>query len=163
MLEERYSNELVDILQKLQNITTKLRIIGITIFLITVFALALAIGSLTNRYMYHDFLYFVIILVILSLSLLVVYDYQRRRGDVLFEEVSDELQWNLTKTLKEQTDSPRPNRPDLLARIVLRQYNTSIDLPLARGKNGIMIYVLVNVSTLIIISLAIQIINMQRY
>jgi hypothetical protein len=78
----------------------------------------------------------------------------RRRGDIIFEELSDELQWNFKKTMKSESTVDRKDRPGFQARLALREYTTSIDLPLSRGRNGSLFYVPFNIILLIIFLIA---------
>jgi hypothetical protein len=97
-----------------------------------------------------EFLTFIIMFLVGAFLSLVIYDYTRRNGDALFDEISDELQWNLTKSLKATSSDIRSEKPALTARVILREYTTSIDLPLVRGKHGIAIYAAVNICNVII-------------
>lgn len=75
------------------------------------------------------------------------YDTHKRAGDAIYEEVSDELQWHLTREVKGESPQ-RKDRPELEMRVLLREYAIGTDLPLVRGPHGPMIY-----SILVIVSL----------
>ena len=148
-----------EVLDRLQSTMHRLRMLGLMAFLSTAMALVssiffLAMRAAENspfRYVRIEYFSFVAMVVSMSFLFLVMYDNSRRRGDALFEEASDELQWNLTKTLKNDDSYNRSERPALKARVILREYSTSIDLPLARGKNGILIYATTNVMSLFVL------------
>jgi hypothetical protein len=74
-----------------------------------------------------------------ALLCLIAYEYERKRGDALFEEISDELQWYVR-----EGDTESASRPVIGARVVLRSFARGVDLPLAPGKFGPAIYFLVN-------------------
>jgi hypothetical protein len=85
----------------------------------------------------------------------VLYEACRRRGDVLFEEISDELQWRIPPQaptgLKSRIDSSvAAMRPHLNVRITLRTYAKTTDLPLFPGKFGPGLYFIYNVIVLVI-------------
>jgi hypothetical protein len=68
----------------------------------------------------------------------------RKRGDALFEEISDELQWNIRGTRLLKDKSPAKERPEIQARVVLRTFARASDLPIIPGKFGPAIYITVN-------------------
>ncbi|MBN2209174.1 MAG: hypothetical protein JW759_07750 [Candidatus Coatesbacteria bacterium] len=69
----------------------------------------------------------------------------RRIGDVLFLEISDELQWNIRATEMRAGESAASERPKLDVRIALRSFARASDLPLIPGKFGPAIYVAINI------------------
>jgi hypothetical protein len=82
---------------------------------------------------------------------LLVYQSLRRSGDVLFAELSDELQWHLTESAADrQISSAYANRldplsdnigrPSLSIRIALRSFVKNTGLPLVDGPGGTQIY-----------------------
>ena len=74
-------------------------------------------------------------LLICTIFLLVRFEHQRRRGDVLFQEISDSVEW---KMASEETEfSPegvvrRRHRP-LSVRVVLKQFVVNSSLPFFHG------------------------------
>lgn len=118
---------------------------------------AMAISYLT---LIHLFVFFIIIsrtidlfygryVVMIEGSLLFIiifaamrFEYFRKRGDVLFEEISDELAWNLTnKVSKEEVSKERPS---LKIRVILRSFVKTSDLPIVPGKYGPLSYIIAN-------------------
>jgi hypothetical protein len=81
----------------------------------------------------------------------VVHENLRKTGDALFEEISDELQ----RRFKRRTVSDKPSvsgepSPYLAARITLRSFSSTADLPLVPGKFGPGLYAFVSVVQLIL-------------
>ena len=77
------------------------------------------------------------------------HEYLRRLGDALFEEISDEFQRPMMKSVPEESEfGPPPN--DLDARVALRSFSSTADLPLIPGKFGPGIYALINIGLLIL-------------
>lgn len=82
----------------------------------------------------------------------VYFETLRKRGDVIFEELSDDLQWYIRDGKKLQThtgdyddsESWAEERPTLSARIVLRAFSQAADLPLIPGRFGPAIYAGIN-------------------
>jgi hypothetical protein len=75
-------------------------------------------------------------LTLVALLLLVIYDVARKRGDTLYEEVSEDLEWS--------PERRTGIRPDTNVRLTLREFSRSTDLPLVAGRMAITIYALVN-------------------
>jgi hypothetical protein len=94
-------------------------------------------------------------ILLLCLLLLWDYDNQRRAGDSLFEEISDELQWHITSTLNNSVptdDKVAEQRPFLHERVTLRQYALTTNLPLS-GRQGPIYYALLNIAIWLITTL----------
>jgi len=75
------------------------------------------------------------------------YERIRRHGNTLFEEISDELQWQLFQNVSKLG---KGQRPSLEVRLALRTYNESAQLPFFGGKRGGQIYALLNISITIL-------------
>lgn len=76
------------------------------------------------------------------LAILYAYELKRRQGDVLFEEISDELEWQVEDTTRNTTAT---SRPDIDARIALRSFSRATSLPFVAGKSGAAFYIVLNV------------------
>ena len=83
-----------------------------------------------------------------------VYDLAKREGDALFEEISDELQWKIASASHsevysrveiDEIDQHAKARPELNARVVLRTFASSTELPLIPGRYGAALYVAINI------------------
>ncbi len=79
----------------------------------------------------------------------ILYEITRQRGDVLFDEISDELQWHMRKR-KVQSEAVE-YRPQLDARIVLRSFAHASELPFVPGRHGPAIVLLSNVALLTLV------------
>lgn len=106
----------------------------------------------TDRYDNKPLGTLLIILIFFSfmsfLALLYLYDDRRKRGEVLFEEISDELEWYVSN----DKDNVNLKRPQIGARIALRSFTKTTDLPFVSGKIGILFYLTLNI-TLVVISI----------
>jgi hypothetical protein len=69
-----------------------------------------------------------------GLTALFLYDRRRRHGDVLFEELSNELQWQAVSG--SSIPKAAESRPSIENRVTLRNYVQASDLPLVPGKFG---------------------------
>jgi hypothetical protein len=98
----------------------------------------LPLGTLTTIFFAF---YLPLIATVTALVAIVRYDNLRKRGDALFEEISDELQWNVRQNL---TETIARERPELNARVALRSFARATDLPLIPGKYGPGIYATIN-------------------
>jgi hypothetical protein len=74
---------------------------------------------------------------------LLFFERQRKRGDTLFQEISDELHWS------EHGPAEAHERPNLRIRVLLRDYSRSTDLPLIPARMGVASYAALNVLFLI--------------
>lgn len=86
---------------------------------------------------YGQVYYFSLGLGAASLALIVFYESLKKRGEALFEEISDELEWDVRGSEGRQSAE---GRPELRARIALRTFARTTDLPLIPGKYGPAIY-----------------------
>lgn len=73
-----------------------------------------------------------------NLFLLVMRDSLKKRGDALFEELSDELQWHALGKIS--NEKLAESRPRLSIRVALRTYARTTDLPLVPGRYGEAVY-----------------------
>lgn len=134
-------------LQRLGFIASTLSYLNITVLIFIVFFL---------RYLNLDpaitIFAFSVIPCMLTIVLIGIYDQFKRRGDALFEEISDELQWHITQRFTKpeknnkqgETTNKNSSSPDLQLRITLRTFARSIQLPLTPGHLGPVIYVAIN-------------------
>lgn len=91
--------------------------------------------------------------LLLSAVLAIRFESFKKRGDVLFKELSDELQWHVrfeTGSDPFGKDRPPPeSRPGLNTRVVLREFAQSTDLPLIPGRYGPGLYVAINLMIMV--------------
>ena len=71
----------------------------------------------------------------------------RKRGEGFFEEVSNELQWRGGKAKSKHDDpperlgvAPAAEKPGIEARVAMRRFIASTDLPLFPGRSGVSFY-----------------------
>lgn len=95
---------------------------------------------------------FAVLLVFMNLISLIRYERLHKRGDTLFEEISDELNWYLREPPAEKS-SVANRTPPITVRVVLRSYTRTTDLPLIPGRFGPGIYGLVNIAVMVLASL----------
>jgi hypothetical protein len=82
-----------------------------------------------------------LVVTFVAVSLIVYQDIQRRKGNVIYEEISDEF----------QREGALPSGKSLEARLILRSFVHSSELPLAPGRYGPLIYFLVNIAVTILV------------
>ena len=79
-----------------------------------------------------------------AISTLILFETRKKRGNALFDELSDEYQWNLLAPERKSTDADR-GKPPIDVRVILREFSRASDLPLVPGKYGPSAYVGINV------------------
>jgi hypothetical protein len=123
-----------------------LRVLGVALSLGTAIAILWAPSAIApekSSYSSDDFLIWAFLVggnVLLALS----FESFRKRGNALFEELSDEFQWHLGSE-KKLFDKIGPTRPPIELRVTLRSFLSATDLPLAPGRFGPLIYTIINV------------------
>lgn len=140
-------------LRRLRKLTTRLRLLSMYVFVITLLNVAATLAMLAGaRFISYQIMSvgeliaaLTAVFFLSSLLMIVIYESLRKSGDALFEEVSDELQWNVGYRGKEVNREAAEISPPLDARIILRSFARTTDLPLVPGKYGPAIYAAVNV------------------
>lgn len=139
-------------ISKLRRKTRFLRLLGYYIFGLSLFVLVSsilpqAIYPFITKDLADTARVATIAVAMMAMGLIVAYEYQLRVGRVLFEEISDEFQWRIRGEIGDGSggDESDESAP-LEARVSLREFARTIDLPLVPGKFGPAIYVLVNIS-----------------
>jgi hypothetical protein len=148
-LRDKYGSQVFANLKRLVRITRTIEIVAMTVFILLISQMVILIASLLSlrRILYlHDtdlilmasFIFFITILA------LFVHERLKRNGDIIFNEVSDELQWSLESRRfpKSPNDfhSEKEQRPNITIRIILRTFIRNTDLPLAASRLGPLIY-----------------------
>lgn len=106
-----------------------------------------------HRY-FHILFPFSVVLALISIAAVVFFESLRKRAETLFEEISDEFQWQI-KSFGSKSGGEQPrSRPDLDVRIALRNFAKSGDLPLIPGKFGPTLYAITNL--IVTITFALQ-------
>ncbi|HXQ72190.1 MAG TPA: hypothetical protein VN844_16965 [Pyrinomonadaceae bacterium] len=161
----RTPDDLSRSLSDLSSITLLLQRYGFIALVFTVFNLALLIltsslrllpivGALASVVITF---YLPLIATLIAVVAIVRYETLRKRGDALFEEISDELQWNLRQNV---TETIARERPELNARVALRSFARATDLPLIPGRYGPVIYVAIN---LVILFVGYYLLSLSRF
>jgi len=159
----RKERKIVDALSKLGYITNRLGRLATLIGTFTLvnllfcFTTVAWLGKSIHFIKTDDFFFLILMMEIFFLAIVVVsihrFDRLRRNGDVIYQELSDEVEWapsgSLRKSLRvDEEDAPsleRPNEiPGIEIRIAFRNFLVSSDLPLVEGPAGRMFYLLIN-------------------
>jgi hypothetical protein len=165
------------IVDRLEKISSHLRIAGNVVFVstlanlfstfaVTFFSRQLALANelykaYPNNYSFsysrnidQQFLYVTVFLASLffcfSIFSLLTYDRNKKQGNVLFEELSDELEWRVKETNNEKKINIPKENPVLRTRIALREYTYTTELPLVKGQYSITLYFILNIVLLIL-------------
>jgi hypothetical protein len=88
-----------------------------------------------------------------ALCLAVLFDLWRRRGNMIYEEIGEELQMQRRRVMREAND-PVDATPPLAVRLALREFHSASSMPLASGpfgRSGPALYVFLNVGCTIIV------------
>ncbi len=139
-------------LSKLRRISSGLRLNGLLTFLATLTNLAVT-AFLLSRYatawdnallLVVPFRLVPLLAGLLAILCVALYEYLLRQGNILFDEISDELEWNVKGSHLSEGGALTEKRPDLKVRMILRMFSRANDLPLFPGAYGPAIYVLLN-------------------
>lgn len=135
---EKYS------IKYLQRITKYLRLNGYLIILIT--AINLVLSSLSPRiFPFREASIISVFFTLIIFGLTIFYENQRKRGEAIFEEISDELQWHIGYRSSISNKEVSAEKPELRIRITLRSFARTTDLPLIPGKFGPALYIGINI------------------
>ncbi|WP_233846358.1 hypothetical protein [Paraburkholderia sp. HD33-4] len=140
------SRHLSNSIWQLDSISRKMRILGLYAVGLMALLLLLTLMNLSGKAFFLDFafarlsLFFSIAAALCIFIVLVMRDSLRRRGNALFEELSDELQWYAIGDHRGEARSGSTSRPPLEIRVVLRSYARTTDLPMVPGRYGEAIY-----------------------
>jgi hypothetical protein len=141
-------------LLRLEDVTRHQRRYGQLVAALTIITVA---GSITLAFyrVFHviesvflSTLIVVAVSALCALLLAVFFESRRKEGDVFFKEISDELQWYVRFGSHEggSSGSRAPEqRPDLHARLALRSFAQTSELPLVPGAYGPLAYALINI------------------
>lgn len=149
-------------LERFNHITNRLRVLGLTCAFLSFINLIHTLWRIVIRSRYIEELAICSVTMLFTVLIcIVLFDFLRKKGDVLFEEISDELQWGVYNDVERKSDKEdypvlersAEERPRLHVRIVLRSFSRAADLPLVPGRFGPAIYLLINI-VLALITLA---------
>ncbi len=153
-------------LRRLERLTRSLRVLGLLAFLSTVGCIGLSffaalnsshsinflgilVGTLQDKKNYGVAFVVSLFLGGLAFAIVVFHESLRRQGETLFEEISDELEWRVQETDHLGNQAIAEERPDLRARIALRSFTRTTDLPLVPGRFGPAIYAGLNILSIL--------------
>ena len=152
-LEEENKSGLSEEIDHLRSITELLRVVGWACPVFTF--LNLSVISLGTPLQLRPDAIVICSMLALACALLCVVCFEslRKKGDAIFAEVSDELQWRIRPVKKSRIDINgkkalehwSKDRPTLKVRIVLRSFSKASDLPIIPGQFGPAVYSGINV------------------
>jgi hypothetical protein len=142
-LEAGVPRETSRLLGRLEHLTLQMRVIGQVAFFSCVAAIVSTFVELSVRFgrrnvSFEDFelqmpKLLTVTLCLGGFLLIAFFETRRRRGDVFFDELSNELQWSgptrPAKTVAQE-------KPPIRVRIILREFVQASDLPLLPGRYG---------------------------
>lgn len=134
-------------LSRLRRISFGLRSVGWGVFLATLANIAATAICLARHSASQDLSFWRPLSLwscLAAILFVVFYEYSRRQGNVLFEEISDELEWNVNGAKLSEGGSLASARPEVNVRIILRMFARATDLPLFPSQYGPVIYLLLN-------------------
>ncbi|MCF8070682.1 MAG: hypothetical protein K9M96_09380 [Deltaproteobacteria bacterium] len=133
-------------LKYLHKITKYLRFVGYLIFLITSINLILFLSSLSPRiFPFKEASLFSIFFTFFCFGVTIYYENLRKRGEAIFEEISDELQWHIGYRDSLSNKEPSTKKPEFEIRVALRSFARTTDIPLIPGKFGPALYIGINI------------------
>jgi hypothetical protein len=150
-IREAYGNQIYASVKALTSITRTIEMLAGTNLLLLVCSIAIVATSLFAMSGFPiylgsaDIAFFSSTILIVNLLALFAYDRWRRKGNTLFTELSEELQWDLhDEPLGRALHREGPGRPQLPVRVVLRSFIKNTDLPLTSGPSGVQLYLAIN-------------------
>jgi hypothetical protein len=161
--------------RELLRITRRLRLIGALVLVVTSGSFGVLLWSIAqSQYRYvSDAQFFALLNIAVAMStvgLLGAFEVLRKRGDAIFQEMSDELQWYVGRsaprdhprggsagsghprgrsTLTSRESTNPQERPVFEARVALRTFSAAAELPLIPGRFGGAIYAALNLAVAI--------------
>jgi hypothetical protein len=145
----------LEVLSQLERVTQRLHSLGRVAALLTLLSFLCALGVVglqraSETAIAHLWgLPIGLAFPLAAIAAIFQFDMLKRKGDILFKELSDELQWYVRYGREQMGAGSEPSpeyRPQLRARIVLREYAYSTTLPLVSSTNGPLMYAVANVS-----------------
>lgn len=137
-------------IRELTYVSRRLQFMGPTVLLVTLVNLGVllwGIGANASYYGYQAPLAIInIVIAMATIAALGFFEALRKRGDAIFQEVSDELQWYVghSESRGLSLREAPSERPLLEARVVLRTFSAAAELPLVPGRLGGAAYALLN-------------------
>lgn len=139
-------DDIDDAVTSLSRIRQRLVLAGQLTFVATIAHVLVALATLGRFWQFGFGIQASLFLIVVTAAAALVFESLRRRGNALFEEISDEFQWHLTEKYRDALPSSDAPRPPLRYRVELRSFSRASDLPLAPGLPGPAAYVLINIA-----------------
>ena|SRR5437899_12235401 len=142
---------LASALAQAESVALRLRAFSLYVFFLTLISVILVVfGPVERHFVKALFFVLPILTSVAAMALLAVRDHIRRQGDALFEEITDELHWDVRREYYSQSPGGDASaRPDLKVRLVLRRYAQSTDMPLVPGSLGATVYASLNLGCIV--------------
>lgn len=147
--EERDPQELDAYIDRMQAIAIRLRYLGLCMLIITMMNLGSAAAGSVRLIAPFIGLQLSAVSFVSVIFLAMLFEQLRRRGEIIYEEVTDELHRVHSEAALE--------RPRIAFRIALKNFATSMDLPLVPGRYGVSLYILLNLFILVFAFLAFRV------
>ncbi len=140
---DRDADSLLRYVGSLETIARRLRVIGTSLLGFTVANLFLLLPVALGAFSSSLAVQYAALLFVAVLGSAVLFESSRRRGEVIYGEVSDEIHRRTARNPNEEVG--------LEFRIALRDFATSMDLPLVPGRLGAAVYVVFNLALVLTI------------
>ena len=149
--EETAESALMEELDRLRFVTRRLRWLGMQCFTMVLATTALTVASsITDKLAGGNSFQLIIVslggvMIVMGLTALFAWEREKDRGSAIYEEVSDELEWDhrsLRGSFHQSDESAPERRPDLNIRLALREYLRNAKLPLVSAESGATFYLL---------------------
>jgi hypothetical protein len=125
---------------ELRFISQRLRLMGPLILLVTLGNIGVLLWGIGRTAPYGSYQESIavanIVIAMATIAALGFFETLRKRGDAIFQELSDELQWHVGRRTPDYLDDPPTTRPVLEARVMLRTFSAAAELPLVPGRFG---------------------------
>ena len=128
-------------IDQMQRIAVLLRSLGLAMLLTTLFNLGVVAVAAVGPLPPFVGLQMSASLFVFAVLFAMLFEQLRRRGEVIYGEVTDELH-------RAHSD-PQLERPRLSFRIALKNFASSMELPLIPGRYGVSLYLLLNLGVLL--------------
>lgn len=149
-------------LDNLKKVTDQLRRYSIIIAIIELLLMVIGLIILGFNYSYfgHDkynvidnYFVFFYLFALIGISSLVVFEKKKRRGEILFEEISDELHWDIGYQRTSKNNVIANERPNLEIRLILRDFAKSSNLPFLPNRYATTAYAIFTIVLVFLISI----------
>ena len=144
---ERVPGSLTEVIPALVKITAKMKLLGMLVVAATVanFAASFVFPLRQEHSLSAQDFAMGLGATICGLLGSILFESARKEGDVMFKEVSDELQWYVRFDPEPKSTTAPDERPKLESRLALRSFAQTTDLPLIPGTYGPLFYAVLNI------------------